>query len=81
LAIGREVALSPLRADDDDLALAYPGKGYFAIAEFTAEVKIVARVEITSHIPKVPPKSSQDVDEVENLKYVLRLVMHCYRSA
>ena len=64
-------------------------EGYFAIAEFTAEftakvrivVRVVARVEITSHIPKVPPKSSQDVDEVENLKYVLRLVMHCCRSA
>jgi hypothetical protein len=76
LAVSREIALTSLGANDDDLALTYTRQGYFAIAEFTTE----ARVEVTSHIPKVPPNSSHDVDEVENLNYVLRLVMPCYSS-
>jgi hypothetical protein len=60
LTISREISLSPLGPNDNDLALANARQGHMSIVKISAEVLAL----ITSHIPKVLPIRVLRVDEV-----------------
>jgi hypothetical protein len=70
LAIGREIALTSFLPDHNDLALDNSRQGYIEAIEMTTLIVVSA----TFHIPKVLPIRVEQVDEVRNLKYVLRLM-------